>query len=270
MAIPPCAVCCTVNKVELRISKTPLTLKHDNKADLEVVVTPGSANVSATRIEIRRASGTAWCVLARARVIKPHTFVIAGFFKLRAISTVCGTEYTSAEVDLEVRFPTYAQITADPTVLGIVNGIWAQNLAMATSATTFRELGTWIELDTASDTYGSSGTTIGQATTINLPLKQDVPANPSPCDSGAKYYVASFHTHPTAAFIPTTFVRPIGPSSGDTGADTFDQVPGIVYDYVAVPAGTSPTGPGVPGGHPTNSPAMLYLSLGVDPRPTPP
>ena len=47
--------------------------------------------------------------------------------------------------------------------------------------------------------------------------------------------------------------------------DLYDNVPGIVYDYLDFPSGSGD----IPAGHPLHSPAKRYKSLGVERRPTP-
>lgn len=270
--VEPCPNC-TVGSVTLAISKTDLTLKHDRESNIVMTVTPSNASVSAQKIEIQRSSGGPWCTLASAMEIKPWKAVIAGKFKIRGVVTVCGVEHMTSETEVEVKFPTYAQIVADGDVQTMTNNLWAQSLVDSTAVRS-RELGMWIRLDTTQNKYiagprvnGSWGAPSAGASIV-LGAPTDNPASPAPCDAGADFYVASFHTHPPTTFdmTPGNWVRPIGPSNGDNVADTSDQVPGVVYDYVESPAGSG----SIPLQHPEASAAQLYRSLGVDPRPTPP
>lgn len=271
---PPPPPPCRSPTVTLELERDTLTLKHARANHLRVVVAPPSCRVSGYRIEIQRASGGAWFPLAT----RPSFWWlarVAGRFKLRATATVEGSDVQSAPVDCEVRFPTYGQIVADSEVRRAMNALWALTLNDCTRRPNQRrEHGCWIELDTRANRYvfthratgGWSGP--GAGASVNLPGRPaDTPANPDPNAAGARYPVASFHTH-----TPTTYrtglgllPRPIGPSGADNRADTSDQVPGIVYDYAESPPGSG----SIPIGHPKRGAARLYRSLGVDPRPTP-
>ena len=263
---------CNPTKLELVVQKTPLTLKHDRECDLEVKYEPADLAVEAVRIEAKRASGGSWCTLVNSAAKKPWYAKIAGSFKLRGVVTACGKEHYTPEKDVEVKFPTYGQITGDPVVKAACDREWRRTLADCTqNPNRRRERGFWVLLNTTSNQYeftatvtgGWSGPTSGASVPLP-PRPADQPASPAPCDNGAVYGVASFHTHtPTefrAASYPSGAGRPTGPSGADNRVDTSDQVPGIVYDYTV---GTAPMG------YPKASPAQLYRSLGVDPRPTP-
>lgn len=274
-----CKECVQATSVTLSIGKPKLTLKHDRETRLEVVVAPAACVVEACRIEIRRASAAAWCTLSSRQVEDPWQAKIAGKFKLRAKATVCGTEHTSAEVDLEVQFPDFAQIVGDATVVSDTDAAWQATLADCTDTPVNqrRERGFWIELDTAADAYragplvlgGFNGPTAGAS--VPLPTRPaDTPATPDPCAAGAVYRVASFHTHtPTefrAAANPPGTTRVVGPSGADQRIDTSDDVPGVVYDFVEAPAGSG----SIPMGHPKTGAAQRYHSLGRTRRTTPP
>jgi hypothetical protein len=274
---PPCPTC-TISSVELKVEKAKLTLKHNRENKLEIAVTGTDFTVTEYRIEIKRASGGAWCVLARTQQLAPWKAVIAGKFKLRAVVKACGSEHKSPEKDVEVQFPTYAEIVGDATAKAAVDTEWANTLADCTQTPNQRrERGYWIRLNTTTDAY--EHTTVVLAP-FNAPAAgagvdigsrpADNPATPDPCATGATYSVASFHTHtPTtfrAAALPPGSVRPVGPSGADNSIDTTDDVPGVVYDFVASPAGSG----SIPMGHPKNSAAQLYHSRGKDRRTTPP
>ncbi|WP_418315618.1 hypothetical protein [Piscinibacter sakaiensis] len=275
----PCEPCVPASSVTLSLGKAKLTLKHDRETRLEIVVAPAACIVESCLIEIRRASAAAWCTLSTNQVEDPWQAKIAGKFKLRAKATVCGTEHTSAEVDLEVQFPQYSEIVADATVVANTDAAWTATLADCTETPTNqrRERGFWIELDTTADSYQSGPLVLGAfggptaGASVPLPTRPaDTPDPPDPCAAGAVYRVASFHTHtPTefrAAANPPGTVRPIGPSGADQRIDTSDDVPGVVYDYVESPAGSG----SIPLGHPKSGAAQRYHSQGKTRRTTPP
>lgn len=263
---------CNPTKLELSVQKTNLILKHDRECDLKVWYEPSDLAVEAVRIETKRVSGGSWCTLANSATLKPWYAKIAGKFKIRGVVTVCGKDHFTPEKDVEVKFPTYSQITGDAAVKSACDGQWRQTLADCTqSPNRRRERGFWVLLNTTSNQYEFTATVTGswsgptQAASVPLPPRPaDQPASPRSCDSGAIYAVASFHTHTPTEFrvgsFPPGTGRPTGPSQADNTIDTSDQVPGIVYDYSV---GTAPMG------HPKGSPTQLYISLGVNPRPTP-
>lgn len=263
---------CNPTKLELSVQKASLTLKHDCECDLEVKYEPSDLAVEAVRIETKRASGGPWCTLVNSSSLEPWYAKIAGKFKIRGVVTACGKEHLTPEKDVEVKFPTYQQITDDVGVCAATYLEWFKTLADCTKTPNRRrERGFWVLLNTKSNRYEYTETVTGswsgptQGASVPLPSRPaDQPASPNPCDNGAIYAVASFHTHTPTEFradsYPPGAGRTTGPSGADNTIDTRDQVPGIVYDYSV---GTAPMG------HPKGSPAQLYKSLGVDPRPTP-
>jgi hypothetical protein len=264
--------------VDLIVEKNLLTLKHDHKCKLEVKVTPAGLAVDEYRIEIKRASGGSWYTLGANQVLDPWVARIAGKFKLRGVAKIGGIEHQSAEKDVEVQFPSYAEIVGDPAVKTAVDDAWCNTLNDCTSnPNRRREHGFWIRLNTVSDAYEFSPTQYGDwckpedGAGVDIGSRpKDDPRNPSPNDHGATYYVASFHTHTSTEFrtIPSLVgsVRPIGPSDPDKQTDTSDDVPGVVYDYIQSPAGSG----SIPMGHPKTSAAKLYYSAGKNKRSTPP
>ncbi len=268
---------CTPSSVVLEVQKNRLTLKHDRDCRLHVNVQPATVTVDRYRIEIKRASGGSWCTLSNRQTEDPWSAKIAGRFKLRGVASICGTEHFSAEQDVEVQFPDYSQIVGDAAVASATSTEWQNTLADCTqNPNQRRERGFWIKLNTTSNSYEFTGTVTGNwsgpAAGASVPLPSrpaDSPASPTPCDAGATYSVASFHTHtPTefrAAANPRGTVRPVGPSGADNRIDTSDDVPGVVYDYVESPAGSG----SVPMGHPESGAATLYHSQGRTRRTTP-
>ena len=267
---------CNPSKVELQVDKTVLTLKHDCEAKISVLIEPSDVVVDACRIEIKRASGGSWCILAKNQVLDPWRFRIAGKFKARGVATVCGKEHLTPEKDVEVRFPSYSDITGDSSVKSALDAAWAATKGDCTEkpVNRRRELAFWIRLDTKTNwyvidatVYGSwAGPGDGASATVSA-RPDDNPKDPDACEKGAVYPVAMFHTHTStefrAAAVPKGSVREVGPSSADNRFHSGQNVAGIVYDYLA------PTGKAIPMGHPTGSAATLYQSMGVDRRPTP-
>lgn len=245
---------------------TPLMSQQDLVAKL----TPAGATTVATRyvFQIRRKGAAAWSQLGVGSSATFHYIArVAGHLQLRVSATVNGLPVTSAPVDLEVQFPSFAEITADASVIAFTDASWQSTLA-ATTPTTRREEGFWIQLDTSTGTYKHTakilGPVVGPTQTGSVvlgPRSADIPTTPAPTAT-ATYTVASFHTH-----TPTTFRtvgRPVGPSAADQAADTHDDVAGVVYDYDASPPGSG----AIPAGLPLASPAHRYAS-GPSRRSTP-
>ena len=191
---------------------------------------------------------------------KPATF--------RALATADGEPITVGPVTIWVRFPSETEMMADPVIQAHAANLWAQTLALCTP-TNRHEVGCWILLNTATDTYSFSATTNGpptpndQTSTIYLlPVPPDSPLFPRLTNRTAIYTVASFHTHSPTTYQPHG-QRIVGPSPFDTNASETLSVPGLVFDYVE-----NPETPGeIPAGHPMNAPAQLYPTL-VCPRRT--
>ena len=277
-SLTPCpATHCTPSSIVLDIQKNNLTLKHDRESKLEVKVSPASITVDSYRIEIKRVSGGVWCGISNSNIEDPWEAKIAGKYKIRGVATICGTEHFTSEKNMEVKFPTYAEIVSDAGVITETDREWQLTLNDATQVPNQRrERGFWIRLNTATNSYEFSnhvqGAFVGPGAFANIPLSSrptDSPANPGPCDAGATYSVASFHTHPPNEFravaFPPSVTQPIGPSIADNNVDNGDDVPGVVYDHEESPAGSG----AVPMGHPESSPAIRYHSRGKNNRSTP-
>ena len=271
---------CTPSSVTLTVEKNLLTLKHNRNCKIKINVTPRNLSIDGYRIEIRRASDAVWCTLAHQKAMNPWRAAIAGKFKIRGVVRICGVEHLTPESDVEVQFPEYSQIVGDPRVRRTVRQSWRQTLADCTARPNRRrERGFWIRLNTHTNTYEFTRTTMGPwvgpaagaSVTLSPPTRPaDIPPGPTPCARGARYSVASFHTHTSTAYRGTALApgpaRGIGPSAADQQTDTADDIPGLVYDYVDSPAGSG----NIPVGHPKNSPAQLYHSMGTNRRTTPP
>jgi hypothetical protein len=250
--------------------RSPLTLKHDNQTTISIVHAAGTGEShSGGTIEIRRTGTSRWYTLGAESELSPWTAKIAGTFELRATATVNGKTYTTPEAEVEVRFPSYGEITSDSTVLSFASEAWTATLSDCTP-TERRERGFWIFLNTGTDEYEAGPTVLGPnvgnsvGAYVNLPLRpQDSPSLPSPIEPSARYPVASFHCHTATTY--REWGRGIGPSPADNQADSTDKVPGIVYDYEDFPERSG----SIPAGHPLNAPAKIYKSLGFERRPTP-
>ena len=268
---PYCSICGHYEPDDLELSvRSPLTLKHDNQTSISIIhaVASGESHPDGT-IEIRRKGTNVWETLGSESSLSPWTARIAGTFELRGTATINGRSFETPIAEVEVRFPTYDQIVSDQTVALLTDTEWSLTLSDCTTNSR-RERGFWIALDTANNTYVATSQSYGQtcdnsqtASVYLPPRPNDTPSNPGPTEQGAVYSVASFHTH-----TPTTYRsvgRPVGPSAADRRADSLDQVPGIVYDFIEATPGSGR----IPPGHLKTAPAMRYKSLGLERRPTP-
>lgn len=276
--VNPCTTCCTVYGVNLTMSNTDLTLKHDNQSDIEVAVNPANANVTSARIEITRGYNRDWCVIAHDLKIKPWIARTAGYFSVRAFVSVCGVEYASNYVNFEVKFPTYQQIVGDPKVKQVMHSYWIQTLAYNTPGQT-RELATYIRLNTGTDEYFAGEMLFGRLSSqsqvalyVEVPEGEDFPADPHPCADSADYYVSTFHTHPPLTYnkLVTPGMLPVvGPSEPDDHFHDRRRLPGIVYDQSPVFTPLPDLQYVLPG-TPESAPAQPYQSGSYDRRETPP
>jgi len=250
--------------VDLKVDSATRKLLETNR--LEIVVAPEGAG-SDFKMEIRRAGSAQWYQLGTNQIEAAYKQRVAGRFKLRGKATIEGKEQTTPERDVVVEFPTYADIVGAAAVRTMTDAAWTSTKNAAT-ATTRREEGFFIVLDTNSgkETYDKTATVLGPSVgpletgSVNIAKPADDPAAPTPIQA-AVYAVASFHTHTPTKFRPVG--RPVGPSAADQTADTNDDVPGVVYDYVGNAAGVAVAGLSL------NSPAQRYHS-GPAKRSTPP
>ena len=247
--------------------RSPLTLKHDNQSSISISH-PNSegTTIDNASVQIRRKGDSEWLTLGSPSSLNPWTAKIAGTFEMRGVGTVNGESVETPIEEVEVMFPRFEQITNDVAVVSMTEAAWAATLADCTP-TNWMERGFWIWLNTETGLYEAGETILGFSCSGNvqagvfLPLRpSDIPSLPSPTSSGARYPVASFHTHPPAYY--RTLGRDTGPSPEDRDHDTRDQVPGLVYDYIG-------WGQYIGAGHPINAPARIYQSLGLGQRPTP-
>jgi glycosyltransferase involved in cell wall biosynthesis len=254
--------------VEIIVQNAIVTLGQTD--NLRARVTPSSPAPTNYKFEVKRRRGAAWTTLANG---PNSTFNwptrVAGFMNVRVTATVAGVDRVSPQKDVEVQFPAFSDVVGNADVQAATDASWASTKA-ATTPTTRREEGFWIQIDTTAVTrYRRTATVLGPVVdpthtgSVDLgPRPADNPATPD-LRTGGVFAVASFHTH-----TPTTFRavgRPVGPSAADNAADLHDDVTGVVYDYVETPAGSG----SIPAGHPLDSAARRYLS-GPNRRSTPP
>ncbi len=217
-------------------------------------------------VQIRRKGESAWLTLGSPSSLNPWTAKIAGTFEMRGIGTVHGYRVETPIEEVEVMFPRFEQITNAAEVVIMADAAWAATMAEC-FPTNRRERGFWIWLNTNTGLYEEGAVYCGpwivgdNPAYVNIGRRPfDIPTLPSPTDPGAYYPVASFHSH-TSTYYGTRG-RFVGPSPIDRNADSTNQVPGLVYDYIGVRQWIDP-------GHPINAPARIYKSLGLGQRPTP-
>ncbi len=255
---PFCSICgCYGHQdADLDIYPRTLTLKHDNLATFSLSH-PNSPDVTYTdvRFEICQPGYGDWQTIAGNR----WTARIAGTFNVRALANADGEPISVGPVTIWVQFPSEAEMMADPVIQAHATNLWAQTLALCTP-TNRQEVGCWILLNTATDTYSFTATTNGPPTPndrdsdIGLgPLPSDIPIFPNLNHGAAVYTVSSFHTHTPTTYRISGDPRVAGPSPRDKYNSTTLHMPGLVYDY-APPSNVTN---GIPMGYPKDAPAQL-------------
>lgn len=255
--------------IQLTVSNPTVKLNETTTLTATPQGTPPTAQQSAQaqlKFEIRRASGGSWATLQDGQATS-HSYEAkaAGRFKVRAKAQAGDQRAQSEEKDLEVKFPTYADIVGDAGVAGHTDQAWA-NTKAATTQTGRREEGFYIVYNSTTKAYEFGPTVLGPvvgptegASMVPGAKPADNPASPVP-PNGAKYTVAHCHTH-----TPTTYRtvgRAVGPSGADVSFGNGQNIVGIAYDY------TDAGGGNIPAGHPINSPAQRY-HFGPNQRSTP-
>ena len=224
-------------------------------------VTPSSVTISNYKIDIRKATATTWYTLYNGPNKSFSSYAkVAGLFKIRVTVTANNQQYTSQEKIMEVQFPSYSVIVANPTVQLFARNIW-QSILANTTPTLRSEQGLWIRLNTATKQFEFTDVIEGPRTINDNEAKielggrpTDSKRSPTPLDT-VTYTVASFHGHTPTTY--TSFGRIVGPSFPyDEDADEQNQVPGLIYDYLGSPLGSKK----IPGGHPITSLATIYPS----------
>lgn len=259
--------------VEISVSKTTLTLLEEISLTLTGIDQYPVECLDGIKFEIKRDGGADWHSLQNGSGKKFEDKVrVAGKFKVRATLDIDGTEVKTSEKPMEVQFPDVAKILAGDGVMARMEQAW-NDTKNATTSTSRREEGYYINLDTKTEAYGITAhtvaTPVGNADgaswdTVTTPRPPDVPETPLPTEKPT-YTVAWYHTH--TATTHRTFGRPVGESNADKafGAHNSINIPGYAHDYVESPAGTG----AIPGGHPLNSPAKIYNITTPDRRSTP-
>ena len=273
---PYCSVCGTYEGTDLTVSidglsERTLTLKHDNVA-LFSLDHPNSFGESfqTARFEINQPGHTGWISLTGTT----WTARIAGLFFVRAIAeTSNGRIIRTNPFRIVVQFPSEDEMIADSTIATLATNVWNEMLGIFTP-TSRCEIGCWIQLDTAMDTYLFTTNRIGPpaenniASTVDLqPLDPDFPDYPNLTHGSAIYTVASFHVHTPATYI-TPSNCPVGPSGQDQDVSIQFSRPGLLGDYEAT---LPPVAPGlngrIPSGHPANAAWQLYSTEVLPRRP---
>lgn len=277
-ASPHCSVCGCYQPLDaaLSVSKTLLTLKHDNQATL-AIVHPNSEGVSYGEgvVEIRRAGGNnEWLTLGTESQLAPWTARIAGHFELRGVTVAEGVPVVTPPVEVEVQFPSVQQIAADQNVIDMAETAWFFTLAASEPVPhNLQEYSFAIRLNTTNDTYvcdfPEEGPTLRPGETAWTIVDIDPynsPESPAATDPGAVYLVAGFHTHPPVFYLPSYFDdAKVGPSDRDFKTALNQQIPGIVLDYIP----TNSEKGTVPVGHPIDAETEFKFSIPPNRRPTP-
>ena len=283
LTFPYCSVCGsyetfdeTMFDVSLVVSKSLLTLKHDNQATISISRTgPWGENPPEGTVEIRR-SGAAndWMTLGVESDLDPWTARIAGHFDLRGIVSCGDFALTTAVEQIEVQFPSINQIIADSGVQSRALQEWNDTLDDCTEVPNQRrERAYWIMLDTRTDSYNDAMPMMGwwsvpgsgAGVVISNP-PPDNPSSPLPTATGATYSVAWLHTHTPTTYWATNsaLYRPVGPSiPADYDVATRRNRPGIAYDFDPDPVTSALRGTNaIPSRWPKASSAHLYA---IDP-----
>ena len=265
---PFCSFCGCYEPLDVYFDVSPvlLTLKHDNQLDLSILhAYSPNVEFSNVRFEIRQPGYTDWTPLSG----NTWTARIAGTFAVRGHARADGRDVTVGPVVVQVRFPSEEEMMADPAIQSHAASLWTQTLSLCTP-TNRHEVGCWILLDTSSNEYSFSATTIGPPTSNDedslIDLGQppiDTPLFPKLTDGAAVYTVGTLHTH-----TPTTYREPddpriVGPSPNDRLNSLSLHMPGLVCDYEKPSSLTN----GIPMGHPINAPARLYPTEEITRRP---
>ena len=276
-ATPYCSLCGCYQPLDasLFVSKTLLTLKHDNQATIAIAHpnSPLESFLDGT-IQIRRVGEEDWSTLGPESLTAPWTARIAGHFELRGLARAGGHDIATDPVRIEVQFPSVEQIAADPAVIEAADAAWAATTDACTRLPNRRqEFGFAIRLNTTNDTYVCDELVEGPPTMpwdvaeIYIPVDPyNAPDFPTSVDSGAVYYVADLHTHTSPVNLEDWIqVKPVGVSSKDFSVAQQRGAPGIVRDYVAEPGLENAIQPGWP----LDAPSQLYFATPPSRRSTP-
>jgi len=269
----------TVIRMELNKIQSPITLMdqktytitHGPSGQLPLGLPP----ITDYKLEIRRKDETTWHTWDEGAT-NQFTLVArtAGKFKIRATAVINGNDIYTAEQDLEVHFPTLDMILAGMMANGVpltdaFTALWAMTLAVTANNPAIRqEFGCYVTLNTATGEYGVTQTIEGYKSQnheptsyiVLRPTPPDNPSNPNPI-TPAVYIVADFHTHPPMLNVTHAAARVAGPSGFDFGVaqqTNHYMLPGLVYDYKAVPVNDPEIILGIPAGHGLYEEALLF------------
>jgi hypothetical protein len=181
--------------------------------------------------------------------------------------------YANDTAHVVVRFPSVAEIEADPAVIQAARKLWHDALQVSKqNHAVVQEMGAWIELNTESGKYAFVNWPPGPMSTANFSQIPHIDIPPKPLDTyGYSYVVGTFHTHVAVQFgTPKGWLAPVGPSNDDTTNANNLNLPGLVYDYVGKDYNTTDgiRRGVIVGKTPLNAKATIWNS-GPDRRPTP-
>lgn len=256
-----------VPKITLNLSKTTMTLKHDNQCDLEVITEPAGLVFSGHGFEIRHSSESIWHSLGTGTQMG-WTTKVAGNFNIRAKVQANGQWYYSVEKEATVQFPSQLEILSGSGIIAAMETEWQETLTDSTP-TSYREHGFIIKLNSQTGNYTvdtsrhiAAAVAPGVQAMGEFFVEWEDPNDTFPTSGGADYPVALFHTHPPLTYAPAGQDRDTGPSAGSD--EDIDQayefgLSGFVYDYTAFT---------IYAGHPETDDHARY-DYGPDPRTRP-
>ena len=181
-----------------------------------------------------------------------------------------GPPLISNAVRVTVQYPDVNTIISDGTVSGNMSSVWQQTKNAASSSGR-QEFGFWIFANTNGSsiayecgttipgTFVSGNTCVGTAASVAPGIPGETHSS-SPV-TGGKYAVAFFHTHTPMTYCASG-ARQTGPSGSDISYVNSQNIPGILYDYIAIGTyqdqNTGQFYSGIPAGHNINAAAQTY------------
>ena len=194
--------------------------------------------LDSVKFEIKRKGETTWYEIQD----EPDTEFtgkarVAGEFIVRATLDLNGTEVLTDEEEIEVKFPSYAEIKSDGDVEARRMSDW--NAASAAGGD-HNERGGWIYLNTKTEQYNfvqwPVGTFFGVTPVPGNPVEEVDPKQVAP-NGDANYFVGEYHLHATLRNqqdIANAAQLPVGPSPGDesgaAGSIPPAGAPGLLRD----------------------------------------
>lgn len=207
-----------------------MTLKHDNQCRLNITNEPAELAMEDHEFQIRFKGETYWRDLGTGTTMN-WTTGVAGELELRGRAKNSGKYAT-------VQFPTRSQIIADAGNSGTMEAEWQQTLVDSTPSG-YQERSFVVYLNTKSNVYYSgsydqSGL-VPPGTDIYFLQLGLIDPEPLPNAAGARYPVATFHTHTPEEFAPSNYTRATGPLGEDEPTAFSEKTPSFVYDYIESP-----------------------------------